>query len=151
MINPAMVLAFSVLTPLPAPTLDASYVFRVPVRIENMRHVTQASVTCTVTLERPGGTPIGYGTTGPEMVWTPVRDGALSDTVTITINLSSATLALGTPVRWSCSLIYDFRNSDGTIVHASFVEGERERVYTRSTGQEITTAVVTVGGPLTPP
>ena len=151
MINPVLVLAFSVLSAPTTPTLDASYVFRVPVRIENMRHVTRASVSCNIILDRPGSTPIGVGTTGPEMVWTPVTDGALTDTVTITVTLSSTVLATGTPVRWSCGLTYDFRNPDGTIVHSSFVEGERERVYTRSTGQEITTAVVTVGGPLPPP
>jgi hypothetical protein len=148
MINPALVLAFSALT---APTLDASYVFRVPVRIENMTHVNEAAIACNVVLETPTRTSISIGTPGTALVWIPVRDGALNDTVTITVTVPAAQLALGTPVRWSCFLVYHFRNPDGTVFRESTLEGERERAYTRSTGQEITTAVVNVGGPLTSP
>lgn len=148
MINPIAILAFGAMNALPP---DASYVFRIPVRIENMRHITEATVSCAVVLESPSRPPIAVTTTGGGLVLSPLRDGGFTDTVTVTVTVPTARLGEGTPARWECNLIYRFRNPDGTIYSGSTLSGEREAIYTRLTGQEITTAVVTVSGTLTPP
>jgi hypothetical protein len=148
MINPALILGFVAMA---HPPLDATYVFRVPVRIENMRHVTQAAVSCNVRIERTSGDLISVGSTGLTLAWMPLRDGSLTDTATVTVTIPTSLLGTGTPTHWSCSLIYDFRNPDGSIFRESTLEGERERAYTRITGQEITTAVVIVEGALPRP
>ena len=148
MISPLVILAFgAVHIPLPF----ADYVFQIPVRIENMRHVTEASASCSILHESPGRGPIQLGVPGTGYTSIPVVDGAVNDTITVTVTVTAARIAEYTPTHWDCGLAYRWRNPDGTIFSESLIPGTREGIYTRLTGQEITTAVVQVRGELSPP
>jgi len=135
----------------PAPVF-ANYVFVVPVRIENMTHVTTALVSCSVIHDEPGlSNPIQLGTPGTGTTSVPVSGGNFTGNITVTVEVTSDRLARYTPTSWGCGLSYRWRNPDGTTFTTSVRPGEREGIYTRLTGQEITTATVNVTGPLPPP
>ena len=132
--------------------MDASYTFVVPVRIENMTHITTASVSCSVVHDAPGlSNPISLGEPGSGYATVPVRDGSFTGNITVTVYITSARLAAYTPTGWGCGIAYRWRNPDGTEYTTSVRPGEREGIYTRLTGQEITTATVNVNGTLPPP
>ena len=60
-----------------APASEPDWVFQVPVRIENMTHITTASVACEVVHDAPGLTnPINLVTPGTGVSTVPVAAGA---------------------------------------------------------------------------
>lgn len=135
----------------PSP-IFGTYTFIIPVRIENMTHITSAMVSCSVVHDAPGlSNPISLGdpTTGTATV--PVSGGNFNGNITVRIGVSDETEARYTPTGWGCGISYRWRNPDGSIYTTSVRPGEREAIYTRLTGQEITTATVTVNGTLPPP
>jgi hypothetical protein len=134
----------------PAP-VDANYAFIVPVRIENMTHMTSAMVSCSVVHDAPGLTnPISLGQPGTGTTTVPVRDGNFTGNITVNVYITTERLAAYTPTGWGCGISYRWRNPDGTEYTTSVRPGEREGIYTRLTGQEITTATVNVNGTLPP-
>jgi hypothetical protein len=135
-----------------APAVEPDFVFQVPVRIENMTHITSASVSCSVMHDAPGlATPVSLGVPGTGTTTVPVAAGAYSGTVTVTVQVTTDRLARYTPTSWSCGIAYRWRNPDGTTYTESVRPGEREGIYTRLTGQAISESTVTVTGPLPPP
>lgn len=126
----------------PAPSF-ANFVFTVPVRIESMTHMTGATVTCTVLHTSPTSVPVSVGS---GLATVPVRDGSFTGNVTVTVVASDARIASYPPTRYTCGLVYTWRNPDGSTYSESHILGERERFYTRITGQEITTATVEATG-----
>jgi hypothetical protein len=142
-----LAVAFAML-PSSAPAF-ADYVFIVPVRIENMTHITTASVSCSIIHDAPGlANPIHLGTPGTGTEFITVRGGNFTGNVTVTVAVSADRLARYTPTSWSCAVAYRWRNPDGSTFSESLRPGEREGVYTRSTGQAIDSATTTVTGPM---
>ena len=132
-------------------TFDANYVFTIPIRIENMTHITTANVSCSVTHMAIGlSNPIDLSTPGTGMASVPVRDGNFNGSITVTVVVSRDRLAAYTPTNWGCGIAYEFRNPDGTIYRESIEPGRREAIYTRLTGQAVTTATVEVTGTIPP-
>lgn len=136
-----------------APALEPDFVFQVPVRIENMTHLISAAVNCSVVHDAPGlATPVSLGVPGTGTTAVPVVAGAYNGTLTVTVQVTADRLARYTPTSWGCGLTYRWRNPDGTTFSESVRPGEREGIYTRSTGQAITSeSTVRVTGPLPPP
>ncbi|HYN82875.1 MAG TPA: hypothetical protein VES88_15405 [Gemmatimonadaceae bacterium] len=135
-----------------APASAPDFVFQVPVRIENMTHITTASVACEVVHDAPGlPTPINLNVPGTGITSVPVAGGAYAGNVTVTVTVTADRLARYTPTSWSCAITYRWRNPDGTTFTESVRRGEREGIYTRLTGQAISESTVTVTGPLPPP
>jgi hypothetical protein len=135
-----------------APPPMADFVFQVPVRIENMRHITTALVSCSIIHDAPGlATPVSLGVPGTGTTSVPVADGAYNGTVTVTVTVTPDRLARYAPTSWSCGIAYRWRNPDGSTFTESVRPGEREGIYTRLTGQAIAEATTTVTGPLPPP
>ena len=134
--------------PSPAPVF-ADYVFIVPVRIENMTHITTASISCSVIHDAPGlANPIQLGTPGTGTEFITVAGGNFTGNVTVTVAVTADRLARYTPTSWSCAVAYRWRNPDGSIFTESLRPGEGEGVYTRRTGQALDSATTTVGGPM---
>ena len=131
----------------PAPAF-ANYVFTVPVRIENMTHITTATASCTLTSIQPTTPVTSLGSASTSI---PISGGSFTGNVIVTLVVSADRIAAYPPTNWSCGLTYHWRNPDGTTNTGSFLTGAREPAYTRSTGQEITTATVEVTGTLPPP
>jgi len=135
-----------------APAPMADFVFQIPVRIENMRHITTALVSCSVVHDAPGLlNPISLGDPGTGTTSVPLTDGAYNGTLTVTVTVTPDRLARYAPTGWSCGIGYRWRNPDGTVFSESVRPGEREGIYTRLTGQAISEATTTVSGPLPPP
>ena len=134
------------------PVPAADFVFQIPVRIENMRHMTSAIVSCAVMHDAPGlPNPISLGDPGTGSASVPVVGGVYNGTVTVTVSVAPDLLARYAPTGWSCGISYRWRNPDGTIFSASVAPGEREGIYTRLTGQAIGAATTRVSGSLPPP
>jgi hypothetical protein len=135
-------------TPLPATLGD--YVLNVPIRIENMRNATSATLNCDILHIGTSATDrVSLGTPGSGRVTVPLVDGAFSGTVTATVVVSAANAIRSTPTTWSCILVFLWRNPDGSIFNESLSSSdERVTLYTRLTGQAIAESTLEVSGPL---
>ena len=141
------------LAPINPHTFFADYVLNVPVRIENMRNVSSAFLSCDIY-------HIGSGSSDRQSLGTPgtgradvrLTDGAFNGTVTVTVSVSAANAIRYTPNTYSCFLAFRWRNPDGTEFNESVSStAERGTAYTRLTGQEITENTTEITGPLPPP
>jgi hypothetical protein len=124
------------------PALAAAYTFVVPVRIENMANVTQASVSCDVYQgDGVSRRQIGFGQT--EIA---VSGGAYAQTVTVPVNMVSGFLP-SDATSWHCGLTYLWQMPDHTTFYRSVLPNEsREDLYTRYTGQVVTSAHTSESG-----
>jgi len=129
------------LFPMHTPTVAADYVLQVPVRIENMRNLIRATVTCTILSDH---TELAIAS----QVSVPLTDGAYNGTLSVTVSVPSTMAILHPPNTWNCGLVYSWRNPDGTEFSQSTTTAERAAAYTRLTGQEITTNTTEISGPL---
>ena len=130
----------------PAPSF-ANYVFTIPVRIESMTHITTANVSCTLTHTTPTTVPTSVGSAQTPV---PVVGGNFTGNIVVTVAAADSRVAAYPPTGYSCVLAYSWRNPDGTIYSASHLVGAREGVYTRMTGQEISTATIEAAGTIPP-
>ena len=136
---------------MPAPA-SVNYVFTVPVRIENLTYVRDALVSCYVNHTAPGlSTPISIGEPSSSLPNVQLRDGGFTGNVTVTVVIDQMKLAAYPPTEWGCRISYRFAKPDGSSYTETLSPGEREAIYTRLTGQEITTSTVLVTGTLPPP
>ena len=138
------------LVPMHATPPTADYVLQVPIRIENMRNLSSAMLSCTI--YHFGTSPsdrqaLSVGSTAS----VPVVDGAYNGTISVTVSVSAASAIRYTPNTWGCTLVYRWRNPDGTEFNES-TRGTDERAiaYTRLTGQEISENTTEITGPLPP-
>ena len=145
------ILLMIALAPIHTHTFFADYVLRVPVRIENMRNVSSAFLSCTILQE---ATPtetrqaLGIGARSPVTL----TDGGFNGTVTVTVSVSAADAIRYTPNMYGCILVFVWRNPDGTEFRESMRSiAERAAAYTRMTGQEIAENSTEITGPITPP
>jgi hypothetical protein len=129
----------------------ADYVFNVPVRIENMHSVTTAWVTCSLTHRGTTASDVrGIGVGGRTNVT--LVDGAYNGTVTVTVPVSSSDAIQYPPTNYQCTLVYEWRNPDGTTYNESpFTSADRATAFTRLTGQAIAQITGDVSGTLPPP
>ena len=136
------------LAPINPPAVFADYVLNVPVRIENMRNVSSAYVTCNI--YHFGTSPsdrqaLGVGA----RTAVTLSDGGFNGTVTVTVSVSAADAIRYTPNTYGCNLIFLWRNPDGTEFNESTRSmAERATAYTRLTGQEISENTTEITGPL---
>ena len=141
------------LAPINAHTFFADYVLNVPVRIENMRNVSSAYLTCDI--YHFGTSPTdrqSLGNPGGGRVNLTLTDGGFNGTVTVTVTVSAANAIRYTPNTYGCSVIFRWRNPDGTEFNESMPSNaERATAYTRLTGQDISENATEITGPLPPP
>lgn len=129
-----------------------NYVFTVPVRIENMTHVRDALVSCYVNHTAPGLTsPLSIGEPSGNIPNVLLRDGNFTGNVTVTVVVDQIKLAAYPPTEWGCRISYRFTRPEGVTYNETLSPTEREAIYTRLTGQEITSSTVVVTGTLPPP
>src|SRR5215211_2311201 len=87
------------------------YVLNVPLRIENMRNLSSATLNCdighqgTLATDRQNLTTPGTGS-----VVVPLSGGAFTGTLTATVGVSDANALRYPPNRWSCALVFLWRN-----------------------------------------
>ena len=137
------------LAPIQPPAYFADYVFNVPVRIENMRSVTSAFVSCGITHRGSTATDVRtLGIGGRTDV--PIVDGAYNGTITVTVTVSSSDAIRYPPTNYGCGLVYTWRNPDGSTFTESVDATTRATAYTRLTGQAISENTTDVGGTITP-
>ena len=130
-------LLLSLSTAKPQPVF-ADYAFVVPIRIENMRSIESALLSCNVW--HIGSTPTeraSLGTPGSGQAAVPVRDGGFTGNVTVTVEVTATALLRGAPTHYGCNLYYSFRAPDGSIYRESVEADVRAAAYTRITGQAI--------------
>jgi len=145
------ILLMIALAPIHTHTFFADYVLNVPVRIENMRNVSSAYLTCTILHD--GATAadrraLSIGTRSPITL----TNGGFNGTVTVTVPVSAADAIRYTPNMYGCGLVFLWRNPDGTEFNESMrSNAERATAYTRLTGQEIAENSTEITGPITPP
>lgn len=137
------------LVPMHTTMPTADYVLQVPIRIENMRNLSSATLTCNI--YHWGTSPtdrqaLAVGTT----VSVPVADGAYNGTMSVTVTVSAASAIRYTPNTWVCGLAFRWLNPDGTEFNEVANSSERGIAYTRLTGQEITENTTSISGPLPP-
>lgn len=111
-----------------------NYAITVPVRIQNMRFAENVRVNCYVGF--PGG--------GTLSMWTPVTlvDGSFTGDVTVLIERPppgpAEAESRAEANRWGCSVVYVWRTADGSLYgHPFHSSDERNRTYTRDTGQVV--------------
>jgi hypothetical protein len=110
------------------------FTFTVPVRIENMGHITGAYVQCAVYTARPA--QISPSTT--EIV--PVSGGEFHGNVVVRVTLMTGYRREDVG-RWACGLYYQFNDDQGRPFYRALAPGETtEGLYTQMTGQEVVTA-----------
>ena len=130
----------------------ADYVLNVPVRIENSR-ISSATLNCDIM--HIGSSPTdrqSLGTPGGGQVAVPVSGGAFNGTITVTVTVSAANALRYPPTHWGCSLVFRWRNPDGTEFNESFTSNrDRAVAYTRITGQEVADNTTEIMGPLPTP
>lgn len=127
----------------PAQAVD--FVFNVPVRIENMRNVTRAFVSCTAG-QTVSGIPHPLGPSS--MVDVPLVDGSFHGTIPVNFSVSSG-YAASDATDWQCALTYLWRMPDGSTFSRSLTSSEdRGALYTRYTGQEVASAHTDESGPV---
>jgi hypothetical protein len=138
------------LAPVNTHTFFADYVLNVPVRIENMRNVSSAYLSCDIY-------HFGSSTTDRQALGNPgggranitLTDGGFNGTVSVTVTVSAANALRYTPNTYGCSLVFLWRNPDGTEFNESFRSNDdRATAYTRITGQDITQNTTEITGPL---
>ena len=141
------------LAPINAHSFFADYVLNVPVRIENMRNVSSASLTCDIY-------HFGTSTTDRQALGNPgggranitLTDGGFNGTVSVTVTVSAANALRYTPNTYGCALVFLWRNPDGTEFRESLgSSAERATAYTRITGQDVAENTTEITGPLPPP
>ena len=139
------------LAPVQPPAYFADYVFNIPVRIENMRNVTSAFITCGMTHRGTSAADVrSLGIGGRANV--PLVDGAYNGTITITVPVSAADAIQYPPTNYSCTLVYLWRSPDGSIYNESFATtADRATAFTRLTGQAISENTTEVAGTISPP
>lgn len=138
------------LAPIQPPAYFADYVFNIPVRIENMRSVTSAWVTCGITHRGISASDVRtLGVGGRADV--PLVDGAYNGTITVTVAVSSSDAIRFPPTNYGCGLVYQWRNPDGTTFTESVDATGRATAYTRLTGQAISENTSEVAGVISPP
>ena len=147
MIAALLLLAFA---KLPAPAPFAEYVISVPIRIENMRNLASANLSCGVyhwgPVER-----VDINVPGSGIAPVPVSGGAYNGTVSVTVRTDDARALRYPPTNWQCYLVYIWRNPDGSLFSESpRSTAERATAYTRITGQEISENVTELSGPIPP-
>lgn len=138
------------IAPLPARPMFADYVLNVPIRIENMRNLTSVNLSCDIYHIGTAATDKqSLGTPGTGQASVPVSGGNYTGTVTVTVAVSAANAIRYTPNTWSCDLVYQWRNPDGSEFRESVgTDADRAAAYTRLTGQEISTYTTHITGPL---
>ena|SRR5438067_1456805 len=138
------------LFPAHTPPVAADYVLNVPVRIEGMRNLSSAMLSCDI--YHFGASPTdrqSLGTPGGGRVTVPLVDGAYTGTLSVTVTVSAANAIRYTPNTYGCSLVFRWRNPDGTEFNESMAgSDERATAYTRMTGQAITENTTEITGPL---
>jgi hypothetical protein len=140
------------LAPINPPTFFADYVLNVPVRIENMRNVTSAFLSCDIFHVGTSTDRQTLGVPGGGRVDIRLTDGGFNETVTVTVTVPAANAIRYTPTTYSCHLYFRWRNPDGTEFNESVrSNAELGAAYTRLTGQEISENTTEISGPLTPP
>ncbi len=136
------------LFPMHTPTVAADYVLQVPIRIENMRNLSSATLSCNILHIGTSAADRESLSTGGQ-VSVPLTDGAYNGTLSVTVSVSSTMAIRYPPTTWTCGLLFRWRNPDGTEFNESTTgSGERAAAYTRLTGQEITTNTTEISGPL---
>ncbi len=122
------------------------YVFNVPVRVENARHVAAAAVQCSVRAYDAAGrwlaSPSGYEGIGPRLV-----GGAFRGTIRMELRLPAGVTRSN--VRdWSCDLLISAaRDPSGAVVNVPGSNVEQRVIgYTTVTGQRVTSSVVVAQG-----
>ena len=148
MLNTLLTLALN-LAPAPAP-MFVDYVLQVPIRIENMRNVTSATLNCDISHIGTTATDrYNLTTPGSGSVSVPLVNGAYTGTLTVTVNVSAANAIQHPPTTWGCGLIFMWNNPDGTAYNESPTSGAlRVTAYTRLTGQEVSEQTVEISGPI---
>lgn len=131
---------------LPAPAQAVDFVFNVPVRIENMRNVTSASVSCGVR-QTVDGVPHALGASPTVPV--PLVDGTYRGTVTVNFSAGFGYSALDA-TDWQCWLMYVWRMPDGSTFSRSLSDtDDRNALYTHYTGQEVLSSHLNENGLIT--
>lgn len=143
-----LVLALSTVQPAP---MFVDYVLNVPIRIENMRNLSSATLNCdvshlgTATTDRYVLTTPGTGS-----VSVPLSGGAYTGTLTVTVGVTAANALQHPPTTWGCGLVYRWRNPDGTEYNESPSSIQRAAAYTAITGQAIGENTTEISGPIPP-
>jgi hypothetical protein len=140
------------LVPMHTTMPTADYVLQVPIRIENMRNLSSATLSCDIF--HFGTSPAdrqSLGAPGGGSVSVPIVDGAYNGTLQVTVTVSSANAIRYTPNTYGCFLVFRWRNPDGTeFLESTRTSNERAIAYTRLTGQEISENTTEITGPLPP-
>ena len=138
------------LFPTHTPAVAADYVLNVPVRIEGMRNLSSATLSCDI--YHFGASAVdrqSLGIPGGGQVAVPLVDGAYNGTLSVTVTVSASNAIRYTPNTYGCSLIFNWRNPDGTEFLESMAGADaRGAAYTRMTGQAITENTTEITGPL---
>jgi hypothetical protein len=138
------------LAPAQPPAYFADYVFNIPVRIENMRNITSAWVSCGITHRGSSASDVRtLGVGGRTDV--PLVDGSYNGTITVTVPISASDAIQYPPTNYGCGLVYLWRNPDGATFSESVDATSRATAYTRLTGQAISEHTTEVAGTITPP
>src|SRR5258706_8550125 len=101
------------LFPMYTPTVAADYVLQVPIRIENMRNLSSATLSCDILHIGTLATDRQSLSIGAQVA-VPLTDGAYNGTLSVTVSVSSTMAILHPPTTWSCGLVFRWRNPDGT-------------------------------------
>ena len=128
------------------------YVLNVPLRIENMRNLSSATLNCYIGYQGATATDRQALTTpGTGTVAVPLSGGAFTGTVTATVGVSDANALRYPPNRWNCILVFRWRNPDGTEYNASTSSNtERAAAYTAITGQGVLENTTEISGSIPP-
>jgi hypothetical protein len=131
--------AFSALASQQAHAED--FEFTVPVRIENMRHITGASVTCGLegyrgTRTLPVGSTFSYTPV-------PIVDGAYTGSITVRITLPTGVARSDFP-RWQCGLMYSWPRPAGAT--GGYSTGDEHELYAIETTQVVARSSVQARG-----
>lgn len=122
------------------------YVFNVPVRIENARHLTAVIVQCSVRASDATGRWLA-SPSGVEIIDSRLVDGAFRSTARVEVRLPAG-VTRSNVREWHCDLLLNgARNPSGTVVDVpgATVE-ERVAGYTTVTGQRVTSSRVYAAG-----
>jgi len=140
------------LAPVQPRAMFADYVLNVPIRIENMRNLTSATLNCDILHIGSSATDRqSLGTPGTGTVAVPLSGGAYTGTLTVTVSVTAANALQHPPTTWSCGLVFRWRNPDGTEYNESPTSNAvRATAYTTLTGQEVLTNTTEISGPLPP-
>ena len=102
-----------------APASAQDFTFTVPVRIENMRHIENAQVNCSVINETGG---IRRAVSLAPSVPVPLSGGAFNGNIIVPVSVSSG-YTRADVTHWGCSLVYRWRMPDGTVFNRSLALG----------------------------